>query len=86
MTTADLNDTKLISEEISIIKEKLNKLQNKKEIKHEDITDDEYEWKTDNGTDDETEDKEPTKEKDKNEIIEPKQEKQTEEMKMKTHI
>jgi hypothetical protein len=80
MTIADLNDTKLISEEISIIKDKLNKLQNKKEIKHEDITDDEYEWKTDNGTDDETKDKEPTKEKDENEIIEPKQEKQTEDV------
>jgi hypothetical protein len=69
MTTADLNDAKLISEEISIIKDKLNKLQNKKEIKHEDITDDdEYEWKTDNGTDDEQE------EEPKNEIIEPKRE------------
>ena len=69
MTTADLNDHKLISEEISIIKDKLNKLQNKKEIKHEDITDDdEYEWKTDNGTDDEQE------EEPKNEIIKPNRE------------
>jgi hypothetical protein len=65
MPTADLNDAKLISEEISIIKDKLNKLQNKKEIKHEEISDSEYEYKTDNGTDDETE------EKTKNEIIEP---------------
>lgn len=77
MTTADLNDAKLISEEISIIKDKLNKLQNKKEIKHEDITDDdEYEWKTDNGTDDE---QEPVKEKEpENEIIEPAEPKQEE--------
>tara|TARA_R110000868_G_scaffold399697_1_gene673659 strand:- start:1585 stop:2253 length:669 start_codon:yes stop_codon:yes gene_type:complete len=62
MTTADLNDTKLISEEISIIKDKLAKLANKKEIKHEEISDSEYEYKTDNGTDDEREEE--------NEIIE----------------
>lgn len=66
MTTADLNDNKLISEEISIIKDKLAKLANKKEIKHEEISDSEYEYKTDNGTDDENETK--------NEIIETKNE------------
>ena len=69
MTTADLSDTKLISEEISIIKDKLAKLQNKKDIKHEEISDSEYEYKTDNGTDDEQEE-EPTRATDENEIIE----------------
>ena len=68
MTTADLNDNKLISEEISIIKDKLAKLANKKEIKHEEISDSEYEYKTDNGTDDERD------EEHKNEIIETKNE------------
>jgi hypothetical protein len=67
MTTADLSDTKLISEEISIIKDKLAKLQNKKDITHEEITDSEYEYKTDNGTDDE-QDEEPSRAT--NEIIE----------------
>ena len=71
MTTADLNDTKLISEEISIIKDKLAKLANKKEIKHEEISDSEYEYRTDNGTDDER-DEEPTRATDENEIIETK--------------
>ena len=68
MTTADLNDNKLISEEISIIKDKLAKLANKKEIKHEEISDSEYEYKTDNGTDDERD------EEQQNEIIETKNE------------
>lgn len=73
MATADLNDNKLISEEISIIKDKLAKLASKKEIKHEEISDSEYEYRTDNGTDDEVEEPaneiiEPTNEK--NEIIE----------------
>tara|TARA_R110000868_G_scaffold357285_1_gene618737 strand:+ start:564 stop:1256 length:693 start_codon:yes stop_codon:yes gene_type:complete len=77
MPTADLNDNKLISEEISIIKGELAKLQNKKEIKHEEISDSEYEYRTDNGTDDEK-DEEPTKATDENEIIETKEEKPNE--------
>jgi len=76
MPTADLNDNKLISEEISIIKGELAKLQNKKEIKHEEISDSEYEYRTDNGTDDEK-DEEPTKATEENEIIETKEEQPT---------
>ena len=53
MVTADLTDKKLISEEISLIKEKLSKLSNTKNIVQEDITDSECEYVTDNGTDDE---------------------------------